>query len=131
MEANSRTSEFPSRSSLGHLVVVLIGCSVRRILLRWWHGRFILRTRGISIHVVSIPGNPGVLGVPPLVVSLVWLMVIVSIVAAVRIVRPIVVRVVVSSVVVPAISLIELVTVLLLLLRGTSVVVPSVRVVAL
>jgi len=99
-----------------------------RDFLRRRYGRFGLRTRGVSVCVVLIPSDSCV---PPLVVGLVRLIVVVSIVAAVRIVRPIVVRVVVSGVVVPRIPLIELVTILFLLLWGTSVVIPGVWVVRL
>jgi len=128
MGVDSRASEFPSRSNLDHLVIVLIR---RRVLLRRRDRRLALRTRGVPISIVLVPSNSGVVRVSPLIVGLVRMMVIVSIVAAVRIVRPIVVRVVVSGVVVSAISLAELVTILLLLLWGTSVVVPGVRVVVL
>ena len=128
MKVNSRADESPPWSNLGHLVIVLIR---RRVLLRWRDRRFALRTRGVSVHVVLVPTNSGVVRVSPLIIGLVRLMGIVSVVAAIRIVRPIVVRVVVSSVVVPAISLVELVAILLLLLWGTSVVVPGVRIVFL
>ena len=130
MEANSRASEFPSRSNLSHLVIVLIRRRVRRILFRRGYRWFALRAWSVSVHIVLIPASCGVVTVSPLIVGLVRLMVIVSVVAAILIIRPIIVRVVVSSVVVPAISLAELVAVLLLL-WGTSVVVPGVRIVVL
>lgn len=127
MNGNSRASDSPSRSRLGQVIVLIH----RRDLLRWRHRRFTFQTRRPSVRIVLMRGSSSVLIVSPLVVGLVRLMVVVSIVAAVRIVRSIAVWVVGSSVLVPAIPFAELVTVLLLLLRGTAVVVPSVRIMVL
>lgn len=126
MNANSRASDLPSRSDLGHLVIVLVRRRVRRDFLRWQRRRIAHRTRGVSVYVILIPGGSIVPVVSPLVVGLVRLVVVVGIVAAVRIIRPIAVRVDVLSVIVPAVPLVELVTVLPLFLRRTSMVVPGV-----
>lgn len=125
VESNSRAGEFPSGSSLSHLVIVLICRCAREMLLGWW-GRWVtLRARGASIHIIWISRGSGVLIVSPLLIGLMRLLVVI---AAIRIVRRIVVRAIVLSIGVTAIPLVELVTVLLLLLRGTSVLILGIRI---
>jgi hypothetical protein len=115
---------------VGHLIIMLMRCGIQKTLLRRWCRRVTLWTGGVSVGIVLIPSDTGILIIPPLVICLVGLLVVVGIVAAIRIVLCIIVRVIVLRFGVATMSLVEFVTILLLLL-WISVVIFGVRIVTL